>query len=42
MPAYGCQMGRAAITGHHAVGSACGRSATEMIEAVHSETSMQA
>ena len=29
MPAYGRQMGRAAITGHHAVGSACGRSATE-------------
>ena len=36
MPAYGRQMGRAAITGHHTAGSACGRSATESTDSVGS------
>ena len=36
MPAYGRQMGRAAITGHHTAGSACGRSAIEAIDSVDS------
>ena len=36
MPAYDHQMGRAAITGHHAAGSAYGRSATEAIDSVGS------
>ena len=34
MPAYGRQMGRAAIIGHHTADSACGRSATEAIDLV--------
>ena len=36
MPAYGRQMGRAAITGHHTADSACGRSAIEAIDSVDS------
>jgi len=36
MPAYGRQMGRAAITGHHAAGSGCGWSATKAIDSVGS------
>ena len=36
MPTYGRQMGRAAITRHHAVGSTCGRSATEAIDSIGS------
>jgi len=35
MPAYGRQMGRAAITGHHAAGNAYGRLATEAIRFSH-------
>ena len=34
MSAYGRQMGRAAITGHHTADNACGRSATEAIDLV--------
>ena len=36
MPTYGRQMGHAAITGHHAAGSACGRSTTEAIDSIGS------
>ena len=36
MSAYGRQMGRAAITGHHAAGSGCGWSATKAIDSVGS------